>query len=83
MPGARRRAIAFHAATGVRPRISPLDYNAIGDRGAEVDRFAVAADGVAFRAVLSAAGLPSHRRYSSEVRRRRGVRPARRDRATR
>jgi len=54
------RALAFHAATGVRPRISLLDYNAIGDG----DRFARSPHMPAFRAVLSAAGLASHRRYS-------------------
>ncbi|TMQ06447.1 MAG: radical SAM protein [Deltaproteobacteria bacterium] len=54
------RALAFHAATGIRPRISLLDYNAIGDR----DPFARSPRMPAFRAILSAAGLPSHRRYS-------------------
>jgi 23S rRNA (adenine2503-C2)-methyltransferase len=54
------RAIAFHAATGVRPRLSLLDYNAIGDG----DRFARSPRMPAFRDVLSAAGLASHRRYS-------------------
>ncbi len=54
------RAHAFHAVTGVRPRISLLDYNAIGDG----DRFARSPRMAAFRAVLSAAGLASHRRYS-------------------
>jgi 23S rRNA (adenine2503-C2)-methyltransferase len=54
------RARAFHAATGARPRISLLDYNAIGDG----DRFARSPRMPAFRDVLSAAGLPSHRRYS-------------------
>jgi 23S rRNA (adenine2503-C2)-methyltransferase len=54
------RALAFHAATGVRPRISLLDYNAIG----EADRFARSPRMPAFRDVLSAAGLASHRRYS-------------------
>jgi len=54
------RARAFHAATGARPRISLLDYNAIG----EGDRFERSPRMPAFRDVLSAAGLPSHRRYS-------------------
>jgi 23S rRNA (adenine2503-C2)-methyltransferase len=54
------RARAFHAATGVRPRISLLDYNPIGER----DPFVRSPRMPAFRAVLSAAGLPSHRRYS-------------------
>jgi len=54
------RAVAFHAATGVRPRLSLLDYNAIG----EGDRFVRSPRMAAFRARLSAAGLASHRRYS-------------------
>ena len=54
------RAIAFHVGTGVRPRISLLDYNAIG----QGDPFRRSPRMAAFRAVLSAAGLPSHRRYS-------------------
>ena len=54
------RTVAFHAATGVRPRLSLLDYNAIGDG----DRFQRSPRMPAFRALLSAAGLPSHRRYS-------------------
>jgi 23S rRNA (adenine2503-C2)-methyltransferase len=54
------RARVFHAATGVRPRLSLLDYNAIGDG----DRFARSPRMPAFRDVLSAAGLASHRRYS-------------------
>ena len=54
------RAVAFHAATGVRPRLSLLDYNPIGDG----DRFVRSPRMAAFRAGLSAAGLASHRRYS-------------------
>ncbi|HEY0481336.1 MAG TPA: radical SAM protein [Kofleriaceae bacterium] len=54
------RAIGFHAATGVRPRISLLDYNPIGGD----DRFGRSPRMAAFRDVLSAAGLASHRRYS-------------------
>lgn len=56
------RAAAFAAATGVRPRLSVLAYNPIGAD----DPFARADDAVLarFRAVLSAHGLPSHRRYS-------------------
>jgi 23S rRNA (adenine2503-C2)-methyltransferase len=54
------RAITFQAETGVRPRISLLDYNAIGDG----DPFQRSPRMPAFRDVLSAAGLPSHRRYS-------------------
>lgn len=54
------RALGFHARTGVRPRISLLDYNAIG----QGDPFRRSPRMAAFRAVLSAAGLASHRRYS-------------------
>jgi 23S rRNA (adenine2503-C2)-methyltransferase len=54
------RAHAFAAATGKRPRISVLDYNTIGDG----DPFARSPRLGAYRDVLSAAGLPSHRRYS-------------------
>jgi 23S rRNA (adenine2503-C2)-methyltransferase len=54
------RAIAFCAATGIRPRISVLDYNPIGAG----DRFVRSPRMAAFRAVLSEAGLASHRRYS-------------------
>jgi 23S rRNA (adenine2503-C2)-methyltransferase len=54
------RARAFEAETGVRPRLSILSYNAIG----HPDPFARSDREPAFRAVLSAAGLPSHRRYS-------------------
>jgi 23S rRNA (adenine2503-C2)-methyltransferase len=54
------RAHAFAEATGRRPRISLLDYNAIGDG----DPFARSPRLGAFRDVLSAAGLPTHRRYS-------------------
>jgi 23S rRNA (adenine2503-C2)-methyltransferase len=53
------RAIAFHAQTGVRPRISLLDYNPI-----DGEPFVRSPRMPAFRAVLSAAGLASHRRYS-------------------
>ncbi|HEU4729544.1 MAG TPA: radical SAM protein [Kofleriaceae bacterium] len=54
------RALAFQSVTSVRPRISVLDYNPIGDG----DPFARSSRLPAFRGVLSAAGLPSHRRYS-------------------
>ncbi|MBA3818996.1 MAG: RNA methyltransferase [Deltaproteobacteria bacterium] len=54
------RAHAFHARTGKRPRISIVAYNAIG--GDDPFRRSTRED--AFRAVLSAARLPSHRRYS-------------------
>lgn len=60
------RARAFEAATGRRPRISLLDYNAIGDPGGDpaADPFTRSPRMAAFRDVLSAAGLPTHRRYS-------------------
>ncbi|MEZ4400096.1 MAG: radical SAM protein [Kofleriaceae bacterium] len=56
------RAVAFAAATGIRPRVSVLAYNPIGAD----DPFARASDEVTarFRAVLTEHGLPSHRRYS-------------------
>jgi 23S rRNA (adenine2503-C2)-methyltransferase len=50
------RAHAFAAATGRRPRISIIPYNALGD-----DAFARSPRESEFRAAL---GLPSHRRYS-------------------
>ena len=63
------RAHAFAAETGVRPRISILAYNPIGDdpaRSGHPDAVALAGSPreAAFRAVLAAANLPSHRRYS-------------------
>jgi 23S rRNA (adenine2503-C2)-methyltransferase len=59
------RAAAFAAATGVRPRISIVAYNAIGEgSGGEADPFRRSSREAAFRAVLAAAKLPSHRRYS-------------------
>jgi 23S rRNA (adenine2503-C2)-methyltransferase len=54
------RAEAFQATTGKRPRISIVAYNSIGDG----DPFRRSAREAAFRDVLSAAGMPSHRRYS-------------------
>jgi 23S rRNA (adenine2503-C2)-methyltransferase len=54
------RARAFEAATGKRPRLSILAYNTIGDG----DPFARSPRESAYRAVLAAAGLPNHRRYS-------------------
>jgi 23S rRNA (adenine2503-C2)-methyltransferase len=54
------RVRAFAAATGTRPRISIVAYNAIG----EADPFRRSPREAAFRAVISVAGLPSHRRYS-------------------
>jgi 23S rRNA (adenine2503-C2)-methyltransferase len=50
------RARAFEQATGRRPRISIIPYNALGD-----DVFARSTREAEFRAAL---GLPSHRRYS-------------------
>jgi 23S rRNA (adenine2503-C2)-methyltransferase len=59
------RVLAFVARTGRRPRISLLDYNAIGeDPAGGADPFRRSPRMPAFRDVLSAAGLPSHRRYS-------------------
>lgn len=56
------RASAFEVETGRRPRLSVIAYNSIGDD----DPFArtSAEREASFRAVLSAHGLPSHRRYS-------------------
>jgi 23S rRNA (adenine2503-C2)-methyltransferase len=56
------RARDFAAAAGVRPRLSIIPYNAIGDD----DPFTRAGDAAmaAFRGVLADAGLASHRRYS-------------------
>jgi 23S rRNA (adenine2503-C2)-methyltransferase len=58
------RALAFAAATGVRPRLSLIAYNPIAE--GMNDPFARAGDAAtaAFRAVLADAGLASHRRYS-------------------
>ncbi|HEY1558471.1 MAG TPA: radical SAM protein [Kofleriaceae bacterium] len=53
------RTRAFAAETGKRPRLSILAYNSI--EGADFARSPREAE---FRAILSAAGLPSHRRYS-------------------
>lgn len=53
------RVRAFHDATGVRPRISLIAYNDSPQLG-----FARSPREVGFRDQLSAAGLPSHRRYS-------------------
>jgi len=53
------RARAFEADTGRRPRLSILAFNSIP--GAEFTRSPREAE---FRAIISAAGLPSHRRYS-------------------
>ncbi len=64
------RAHAFAAATGRRPRISLLDYNPIGEAPSVArtpgmaDPFVRSSRLNAFRDVLSAAGLASHRRYS-------------------
>jgi 23S rRNA (adenine2503-C2)-methyltransferase len=59
------RVAAFHAATGRRPRISIIAYNPIVDASSgDGDPFQRSPREAAFREVLSAAGLPSHRRYS-------------------
>jgi 23S rRNA (adenine2503-C2)-methyltransferase len=54
------RARSFRDAVGRWPRVSVIPYNAIGG----ADPFARSPREAAFRAVLGAAGLPSHRRYS-------------------
>ncbi len=53
------RVLAFRAATGVTPRLSLIAYNPVPG-----DPFARSSREPAFRAVLAAAGLASHRRYS-------------------
>ena len=61
------RVAEFVAATGRRPRISIVAYNSIAERSdgsRGIDPFRRSTREAAFRAVLSAAGLPSHRRYS-------------------
>jgi 23S rRNA (adenine2503-C2)-methyltransferase len=57
------RVRAFEAATGTRPRISIVAYNRIADTDTD-DPFDRSTREAAFRAVLAAAQLPSHRRYS-------------------
>ena len=54
------RARAFEASAGVRPRISIVAYNAIGGD----DPFVRSTRERAFREILGAAGMPTHRRYS-------------------
>ncbi len=56
------RVRRFAAEVGVRPRISIIPYNSIGDG----DPFARASDAAmaGYRAALADAGLASHRRYS-------------------
>ncbi len=56
------RALAFAVETGRRPRLSIIPYNPIG----EGDPFARSDDATErrFRAVLAAAGLANHKRYS-------------------
>ncbi len=56
------RARAFRDAAGVTPRLSVIPYNPIGAPG--IDPFARSRREPAFRAILAAAGLASHRRYS-------------------
>ncbi len=55
-------AKAFEARTSKRPRLSIIAYNSIGD-GDPFSRTSAERE-AGFRAVLSASGLPSHRRYS-------------------
>lgn len=66
-------AHAFARDTGHRPRITLLDYNAIGpppsggaslDEPGDVDPFARSPRLDAFRDILGASGHPTHRRYS-------------------
>ena len=54
------RTQAFAVATGIKPRISIVAYNAIGGD----DPFLRSTRETAFRRVLADAGLASHRRYS-------------------
>jgi 23S rRNA (adenine2503-C2)-methyltransferase len=56
------RVRAFEAETGKRPRLSILAYNSVAIGAA--DPFRRSPRESEFRALLSAAGLPSHRRYS-------------------
>lgn len=56
------RCRRFAEETGRRPRVSIIAYNSIGD-GDPFQRTSAERE-AAFRAVLSASGLPSHRRYS-------------------
>jgi 23S rRNA (adenine2503-C2)-methyltransferase len=58
------RVTAFTAATGVRPRISIIAYNSISSADDDDDPFRRSTREAAYRAVLSDAGLASHRRYS-------------------
>ena len=59
------RVLVFASRAGRLPRISLLDYNAIGaDASGQADPFRRSPRMPAFRDVLSAAKLPSHRRYS-------------------
>jgi 23S rRNA (adenine2503-C2)-methyltransferase len=55
------RVKAFHARTGVRPRISIIAYNAIAETN---DPFERSVREAAFREVLHEASVPTHRRYS-------------------
>ncbi|MEZ4369047.1 MAG: radical SAM protein [Kofleriaceae bacterium] len=60
-------ARGFERTTGIRPRLSLIPYNAIGDGpdgGADPFRRAEPGRTRAFRDVLVAAGLPHHVRYS-------------------
>ncbi len=58
-------AEGFAAAAGLRPRLSIITYNPIGPDAAQDPYSAPSPERVeAFRAVLHASGIPSHRRYS-------------------
>lgn len=59
-----RLARKFAERAGIRPRISIVPYNAIDPPGQPQFFRSGAAREVAFRKILSEAGLPSHMRYS-------------------
>ncbi len=54
----------FRSRTGLRPRISILEYNPAGTGAAEPFARVSGPTEAAYRAVLSAHGFPSHKRYS-------------------
>jgi 23S rRNA (adenine2503-C2)-methyltransferase len=60
------RARSFAERAGVRPRISVIPYNAIGEKDGVADPFERASDErlEAFRAAMVEAGVYTHRRYS-------------------
>jgi 23S rRNA (adenine2503-C2)-methyltransferase len=57
-------AAEFRARTGLRPRISIIQYNPPGTPGPDVFTRSSDERDAAYRSVLSAHGFPSHRRYS-------------------